>query len=119
MKCYSLLLGARNTPAAGKRFLRRDDALVREITARHFPDGFTILSAEGAWYDRERGTFIEEDSRQILITTRDRAKLRAWSQELGEALQQKELLVVELGRASVFPIKRRPGRPKSRTSSNG
>ncbi len=118
MKCYSLLLGARNTPAAGKRFLRRDDTRVREITARHFPEGFTILSADGGWYDRERAAFIEEDSRQILITTGDRRKLRAWSRELGEALQQKELLIVELGRASIFSIKRRPARAR-KLSSNG
>jgi Protein of unknown function (DUF3574). len=107
MNCYSLLLGARNTPTAGKRFLKKDDARVRAITARHFPEGFTILSAKGGWQDQERGAFIEEDSRQILITTRNRAKLRAWCQELGAALQQKELLVVEIGPASTFRIKAR------------
>ena len=104
MKCYSLLLGARNTPAAGKRFSRRDEAFIREITARHFPDGFTILNAKGAWYDRERRVFVEEESRQILITTNQLKKLRAWSRELGEALRQKELLIVELGGASTFAV---------------
>ncbi|MEO5957949.1 MAG: DUF3574 domain-containing protein [Opitutaceae bacterium] len=104
MKCFSLLLGARNTPAAGKHFRRRDEAVLREITTRHFPGGFTILNANGGWFDPEQKRFIEEDSRQILVCTSRRSDLRAWCRELGTALQQRELLVIELGRAATMRI---------------
>ena len=114
MKCFSLILGARNTPTAGKKFSKRDDAIIRDITASHFPDGFTVLNAEGAWFDRETRTFIEEESRQLLVCAAQRADLGAWCQELGCALKQKVLLIVELGRASSFVVKatasRKPGR---------
>ncbi len=102
MHCFSLILGARNTPAAGRRFSKRDDEMIREITARHFPDGFTILNAEGGWYDPERREFVEEAARQILIRTADLRALRAWCAALAGALRQKELLVVELGAARTF-----------------
>lgn len=102
MHCFSLILGARNTPAAGRRFSRIDDELIRELTARHFPDGFTILNADGGWFDPERRSFVEEAARQVLICTADRRALRAWCMALARALRQKELLVVELGAARMF-----------------
>ncbi len=102
MHCFSLILGARNTPAAGRRFSKADDELIREITARHFPDGFTILNADGGWFDPERQAFVEEAARQILICTSDRGALGAWCEGLAGALRQKELLVVELGVARTF-----------------
>lgn len=102
MNCYSLILGARNTPAAGRRFSAEDDTLLRELTARWFPDGFTILNAEGGWYDPERKRFVEEEARQVLICTADRKALEAWCAALAGALRQKELLVVELGEARAF-----------------
>lgn len=97
MHCFSLILGARNTPAAGRRFSRKDDALIRDLTARHFPDGFTILNAEGGWFDPVRARFVEEEARQVLICTKNKKALRAWCAALAGALSQKELLVVELG----------------------
>lgn len=102
MKCFSLILGARNTPAAGRRFLKKDDVLIRTLTARHFPDGFTILNADGGWFDPTRKTFVEESARQILICAEGRKPLKAWCAELARALKQKELLVVELGKARTF-----------------
>jgi hypothetical protein len=102
MKCFSLILGARNTSAAGTRFLKRDDALIRSLTARHFPDGFTILAADGGWFDPARKAFVEEASRQILVCSRKQASIRAWCADLAHALNQKELLVVELGIARTF-----------------
>ena len=105
-KCYSLLLGARNTPAAGREFRAEDDARIRDITARHFPDGFTILAADGAWFDATHQRFVEEESRQILVSTSRPATLRPWIDELGHALGQKELLVVELGPAATFRVAR-------------
>lgn len=105
MQCYSLLLGARRTPGAGRRFLAKDDAEVRAITQRHFPEGFTILRADGGWFDPGRKKFIVEESRQILVRSPNRRKLSRWCDELARALKQKELLVVELGPAITF----RPG----------
>lgn len=101
LKCFSVLLGARNTPRGGKHFSRGDDALIHKITFRHFPDGFTVLNADGGWYDPTRG-FIEEDSRQILICAPRRSSLRDWCTELAGAMKQKELLVVEIGPATTF-----------------
>lgn len=114
MKCFSLILGARNTPTAGKKFSKGDDAAIRDITSRHFPDGFTVLNADGAWFDRETRKFVDEESRQLLVCTDRRADLNAWCRELGRALQQKELLIVELGRASTFRLAARERRQKRR-----
>lgn len=110
MKCYSLLLGARNTPAHGKRFSQKDDALIREITFRHFPAGFTILNADGGWFDPVQRTFTEEESRQVLVCTNRASALRQWCAELAYALQQDELLVVEVGPAVQFRV--RPNRER-------
>ena len=111
LKCFSLVIGARNTPAAGRNFARVDEERVREITFRHFPDGFTVLNADGGWYDPQRG-FIEEDSRQLLVCAPSLAALRPWCNELAHALKQKELLVVELGPASTFKPRRGRLQPK-------
>jgi hypothetical protein len=104
-KCYSLLLGARNPPGAGKRFSRADERRAREITFRHFPAGFTVLNADGGWFDPARAKFVAEESREILVCTDRPRTLRAWCEELAAALGQRELLVVELGPA--FTFKRR------------
>jgi hypothetical protein len=109
LKCFSLLLGPRNTPAAGRRFSRADEARIHEITFRHFPDGFSVLNADGGWFDPARG-FIREEARQILVCAPSVGALRRWCDELARGLQQQELLVVELGPASTF----RPKRPKLR-----
>jgi hypothetical protein len=111
MKCYSLLLGARNTPSAGPRFTRRDDEQLRAITFRYFPEGFTILNAQGGWFDPERETFIEEESRQILVCAGSARRLRSWCGELALALDQSELLVIEHGGVTTFKF-----RPKPRVS---
>lgn len=100
MKCYSLILGARNS--AARQFSRADERRVRDITARHFPEGFTILNADGGWFDPARGKFVREASRQILVCAPSLRRLRPWCRELGRALRQKELMVVELGPATLF-----------------
>ncbi len=119
MKCYSLMLGARNTPTHGKTFSRADDSLIREITFRHFPQGFTVLNADGGWYDPEARRFIAEESRQILVCTDKMRRLRDWCRELAAAMQQDELLVVEMGPAvtvRLAPAARNPGGSDRRPS---
>src|SRR5687768_980527 len=116
-KCFSLFLGARNTPGAGKHFTREDDDLIRSLTFRHFPDGFTILNAEGGWFDPTQKRFIEEDSRQILVCAAGMRALRPWLGELAGALKQKELLVIEVGPASAFKAVSRAGETKRRVRS--
>ena len=116
MKCYSLFLGARNTSAAGKRFSRGDDARIREVTFRHFPEGFTVLNAAGGWYDPKRG-FIKEESRELLVCASSLGAVRRWCDELAWELQQKELLVVELGRALTFRARARRLLPKRGVSA--
>jgi hypothetical protein len=102
VKCFSLLLGARNTAPGGKVFSSSDDRRIHEITFHHFPNGFTVLNAEGGWFDPERKRFVAEQSRQILVTATSVRSLRAWCRHLSRALSQKELLVVELGPISTF-----------------
>lgn len=101
LRCFSLLLGARNTPGAGQHFAPEDDERLREVTFRHFPAGFTVLNAEGGWFDPDRG-FIAEESRQILVCAPTLAAVRRWCRELAQVLRQKELLVVEMGTAATF-----------------
>ena len=113
LKCFSLLLGARNMPG-GKRFTRADNERIHAITFRHFPAGFTILNADGGWFDPARGRFVEEPSRQILVCAPNLRTLRPWCDELAGALKQAELLVVELGPAFTFRAKRHRLRPKKR-----
>ena len=113
LKCFSLLLGARNTPG-GNRFTRADNARIHAITFRHFADGFTILNADGGWFDPARGRFVEEPSRQILVCAPNLRALRPWCDELARALKQAELLAVELGPAFTFRAKRHRLRPKKR-----
>ena len=99
MQWYALTLGARNTPAARRQFSRADDALIRRITQKHFPDGFTILEARGGWWDSGRNRFVREESRQIQVSAKTPAAVRRWAGELGRALGQSELIVLKLGPA--------------------
>jgi hypothetical protein len=117
MKCFSLLIGARNTPSGGDQFDQKEEEQIRAITFRHFPRGFTILNADGGWFDPQLGKFVAEESRQILVTTDRRASLRPWCDELGTALRQKELLVVELG--PVRTMRPRPSRTRSKARPRG
>jgi hypothetical protein len=100
MKSYSLTLGVRD--GSGSRWRSRDEQAVQEITKNHFPDGFTILEANGGWYDPARNRFITESSRQVFVCTADRKKLRPWCRDLAAALRQKELLLIEVGPARMF-----------------
>jgi len=95
MKAYSVLIGAPNDT---RRFSPTAERRLQQITARHFPGGFTILDAKGAWYDPARRAFRREQARQIVVTTAQLRRLRPWCLELGAALNQKEILLLEAGR---------------------
>lgn len=96
MKSYSVLIGARNSR---HRWTRADEALAQEITLRHFPEGCSFLQVKGAWYDPASRSFRREEAREIVVTTHHFRKLSAWCRELGHALGQKELVVLERGQA--------------------
>lgn len=94
MKTYSLLVGSNNARGS---FGRRDEKILQDITARHFKKGCTILAADGSWYDADAKVYRREEARQILVCTNEPRRLRPWCVELGKALRQKELLLIEIG----------------------
>ena len=102
--CFSVFIGAADRTRRG-RFSARRDAVVREITKNFFPSGATILDAKGTWFDPDSGEYIEEEARQILVCASSRRSLRPWCDALLQALDQKELLVVQLGTAVSFTAK--------------
>jgi hypothetical protein len=112
MKCYSLLVGARNAGGGGHGFSAADDRRIREITFRSFPNGFTILNADGGWFDPATGRFVREKSRQILVCTARPQTVWTWCRRLLRALGQQELLVVELGRGRTVRVRERPRRAR-------
>lgn len=115
---YSLLVGSSNSRGY---FRRADDRRLRKITARHFPEGFTILSAQGSWYDPDTHTFRKEEAREIVLCTDRRTALKAWCEEIGTALRQKELLLTEGGRTRRFRFEMRAsakGRSSKRRASS-
>ena len=97
MKCYSVLIGSNN---ARGTFAPRDATLLETITAQHFPEGFTILAAAGRWYDPQQKSFRKEQARQVILCTTNARRVRKWCVELGRALRQQELILVESGRAT-------------------
>jgi hypothetical protein len=103
MKAYSLLVGARNKQ---RRFSRRDEGLLKTVTARYFPAGFTILDASGAWFEGGKTSIRREQARQVLVCTSRPRQLKPWCLEVGRVFAQKEVLLLELGEARRFPIKR-------------
>ena len=115
MKCYSLSIGSENT-GGRRRFTRAAETLIRTITERHFPDGFTILEASGGWFDPRRGRFLREESRQVIVSAGHPRRLNRWCAELARALRQKELLVIELGPRRLLRFEKPSGpRPRRRS----
>jgi hypothetical protein len=112
MKCYSLLVGARNVGSGRRTFSAADEARIRDITFRSFPNGFTILNADGGWFDPASRRFVRERSRQILVCTDRPRTVWAWCRNLMRTLGQQEMLVVELGRARTIRlrVRRKPMR---------
>lgn len=104
MKCFSLTLGARNSGANKNRFRPADELSIRTITARYFPEGFSILNVKGGWFDPARNKFIKEESRQIWVSTARLKAVKPWARKLAATLNQKEIILVELGRATRLRI---------------
>ncbi len=103
-RSWSLLLGARTAAGRTKSFSKADDRRLQDITTRHFPHGYTILQAAGGWFDPQHAKFVREESRQIMVCNVSRVAMLRWAREVGEAFQQKELMVVELGRGISLKI---------------
>lgn len=102
IRCWSLLIGSQRV-GHGPSFRKAHEQLIQRLTAGHFPNGYTILAAQGGWYDPARRRFIREATRQVLVTASSVARVRAWARALGRALRQKETLLVELGPARIIP----------------
>ena len=120
MNCYSLTIGSRNTPGAAAKFSATDEATIQKITAKHFPLGSTILEASGNWLDPATGMFVREESRQILVCATTREDLKGWYNELCYAMQQKQLMLVELGPVDFInadPVKLRALQTKVKAST--
>lgn len=114
-KCWSLLVGSRRLAQKRPTFSARDERLLQRITTKHFPAGYSILHAAGGWFDSAAGRFVREESRQVLICSATEAAVRAWGRELGAALHQRELLIVELGRALTLEIRSNSRRSRARS----
>lgn len=101
---WSVFIGARRV-RKDRSFLRTDDKLLQTITARFFPNGYTIVEARGGWFDPDGHRFLREDSRQIIVASNSIRPVRAWARALGVALRQKELLLVQLGTAQTVEVR--------------
>ena len=49
--------------------------LAREVSPR-FPDGLTVVDAQGQWRDPDRGAIVREPSKVVLLTFREDAAKR-------------------------------------------
>jgi hypothetical protein len=108
MKCFSLIIGSRNTPGAAAKFRKRDDKTIQDITKRHFPMGSTIVKNSGSWLNPATGLFIDEESRQVLVCANASSELKGWYNQICYAMQQDALMLIELGPVSFIssdPIK--------------
>jgi len=99
--CFSILIGA-GSPSASGKFSRQRERLIREITKNYFPEGSSILNAEGSWLDASKRRYVREEARQILVCAASKRELHPFCRALVTALKQKELLIVQIGHATAF-----------------
>lgn len=117
--CFSVFVGAANRIGRG-RFSSRRENILRDVTQKYFPQGATILNAKGTWLNPDTREFADEEARQVLVCAPSRAALRPWCEALMAALNQKELLVVQLGSATRFVAKKHHSRRVSqKTPASG
>jgi len=62
--------------------------LEEEVTPR-FPDGLTVMSANGQWRDTERGTIVQEPSKVLVLVLGDEAKDKPRVAEIATAYKQR------------------------------
>lgn len=62
--------------------------LEEEVTPR-FPDGLTVMSANGQWRDTERGTVVQEPSKVLVLVFGDETKDKPRVAEIAAAYKQR------------------------------
>jgi hypothetical protein len=62
--------------------------LATEITPR-FPDGLTVVDAQGQWRDIDRGTVVREPSKLVIVVFRDAPEKRAALHAIADAYKQR------------------------------
>ena len=62
--------------------------LDEEVTPR-FPDGLTVISANGQWRDTERGNVVQEPSKVLVLVLGDEAKDKPRVAEIAMAYKQR------------------------------
>jgi hypothetical protein len=62
--------------------------LDEEVTPR-FPDGLTVISANGQWRDTERGTLVQEPSKVLVLVLGDETKDKPRVAEIATAYKQR------------------------------
>jgi hypothetical protein len=50
------------------------DSFVADTLGRRFPDGFTVLDAQGQWFDPERRTVSREATKYVVIAAADSSR---------------------------------------------
>jgi hypothetical protein len=62
--------------------------LAEEVTPR-FPDGLTVMSANGQWRDTERGTIVQEPSKVLVLVLGNEVQDRTRVAEIANAYKQR------------------------------
>lgn len=84
MLAVRLFLG-QSLPGGGQVSPRDWRRFLAETVTPRFPDGFTVLAAEGQWRDPRSGRIIREPSRVLLVAAEDDAATRAKVAEIAGA----------------------------------
>jgi len=99
------ILGARhrvddNGVVVFRRYTKRDDVTLAKVTAKYFPDGFTVIEHAGNW--RDSSDLIQEDSRTILVVGGEPAKHEGWRNDIVATFQQEKIVRIPLSDAEIF-----------------
>ena len=117
------ILGARNrfTRAGApifRGYTKEDDKNLIKITARYFPNGYTIIRQRGFW--NSSGTLISESGRTIIVVGGDEKEHQAWQNQIVPTFQQESILRITLGLGVflTFPNLGRMSVPKTKAGRN-
>jgi hypothetical protein len=64
------------------------DSFVDLVVAREFPDGFTVLDAEGGWRDSALNKTVREPSKVLIVAAAPSADLAAKLQAVSDAYRR-------------------------------